>query len=268
MVTVNVPLGDLDSDDMRLLASLAPMASGRLHLTRNQNAMFRDVLVDDIPRLRKALLVHGLFAEGADGATDVRACTGSAVCSLGITAAPSVGARLLNHPALARNTGLRLHVSGCPNSCAQHQAADIGPSGAKVRIGGRVRLGYHVWLGADLGWGRLGVLAGRVAEEDVEDTVGSLVGCWEALRTAGESMAGTISRIGIEAFCAHLESVASGFEAGGDEPDRLPAGSAPAKTTRVRATPKTAPWTSFALGDFAATNAALTITSRTTATPT
>ena len=235
MVTVNVPLGDLDSDDMRLLASLAPMGSGRLHLTRNQNAMFRDVLVHDIPRLRRALLAHGLCAEGADGATDVRACTGSAVCSLGITAAPSVGARLLNHPALARNTGLRLHVSGCPNSCAQHQAADIGLSGAKVRIGGRVRLGYHVWLGADLGWGRLGVLAGRVAEEDVEDTVGSLVGCWEALRTAGESMAGTISRIGIEAFCAHLESVASGFEAGGDEPDRLPAGSAPAVSPPLEA---------------------------------
>src|SRR2546421_9485199 len=27
---------------------------------------------------------------------------------------------------------LRIHISGCPNSCAQHQVADIGLSGTRV----------------------------------------------------------------------------------------------------------------------------------------
>ena len=41
-------------------------------------------------------------------------------------------------------------VSGCPNSCAQHQIADIGLAGSKVRVGGRTVDGYQVYLGADL----------------------------------------------------------------------------------------------------------------------
>ncbi|HEX9529627.1 MAG TPA: nitrite/sulfite reductase, partial [Acidimicrobiales bacterium] len=217
MVTVNVPLGDLTSDEMRLLSSLAPTGDGQLHLTRNQNAMFRDVCVADIPGLRLALASHGLSTEGADAAGDVRACTGSAVCALGITAAPAAGARLIGHSALARNSGLRVHVSGCPNSCAQHQAAAIGLSGATVRINGEIRLGYHVWLGGDLEAGRLGVLAGRVADDSVEEAVGAIVGCWEATRAVGESLPSTVARIGADAFCRHLEAVASGFQTGAGE---------------------------------------------------
>jgi ferredoxin-nitrite reductase len=219
MVTVNVPLGDLDSADMRLLAGLARTGDGCLHLTRNQNVQFRDVPVDEVAPLRRHLAMRRLGPAGADGAGDVRACTGSAVCSLAITAAPRAGARLLDSAALARNSSLRVHVSGCPNSCAQHQAADIGLSGAKVRINGRTRLGYHVWLGADLEHAQLGQIAGRVAEEDVEDVVERLVGVYEALRWPGESMAATVRRIGLDAFAAHVSAVADRFEPGPDELD-------------------------------------------------
>ena len=35
-----------------------------------------------------------------------------------------------DNAALARSSGLRVFVSGCPNSCAQHQAGDIGLAGS------------------------------------------------------------------------------------------------------------------------------------------
>ncbi|HEX3542342.1 MAG TPA: nitrite/sulfite reductase [Acidimicrobiales bacterium] len=219
-VTVNVPLGDLTPDELRGLAALAEVrGDGLLHLTRNQNVAVRAVRLASLPVVRAELDRFGLGLAGADEATDVRACTGSAVCSLGITAAPDHGRALLSLPTLARNSNLRVHVSGCPNSCAQHHAADIGLSGAKVRVNGRTRLGYQLWLGADIAEGRLATMLGRVADTDVNQVVGAVVGVWEAVRHRGERFGQTVQRVGEDAFAAHIASVAEGFNPGPDPVD-------------------------------------------------
>lgn len=217
--TVNVPLGDLDGDDIRLLADAADIfGGGVLHVTGNQNVVFRDVEVGRIGALRALLRRSALDLVGSDGSLDIRACTGSRVCALGITDSPGVGDELRSSAMLARNSALRVHVSGCPNSCAQHQAGDIGLSGAKVRIGGKTRLGYHVWLGADLERQRVGEIVGRCAAEDVTAVVDALIGVWEALRSRGETLSETVHRIGHAAFAAHLAAIVDGsFEPGSDE---------------------------------------------------
>jgi ferredoxin-nitrite reductase len=109
-----------------------------------------------------------------------------------------------------------VHVSGCPNSCAQHQAADIGLAGAKVRIAGVTRVGYTVFVGADLRKGRVAEPIGRVADDDVESVVSGIIGSWEALRRAGERLVDTIDRVGADAFAAQVATIASGFELGLD----------------------------------------------------
>jgi sulfite reductase beta subunit-like hemoprotein len=223
-VTIRVPLGDIDSDDARRLATLPALGDGFIYLTRDQNLVLRDVPVGRVPEVRIPVRDLRLSLDGADATADIRACTGSAVCSLGITRAPAVGDRLRALPALVRNAGLRVHVSGCPNSCAQHQAGDIGLSGAKVRVGGRTRLGYRVWLGADLEGELLAEVAGRAAEEDVERVVTAVVGMWEAMRRAGEPLGRTVRRVGLDAFAAHLSTLADGFEPGADEPELVAVG--------------------------------------------
>ena len=218
-LTVNVPMGDLDADELVALTNLSVgFADGSLHLTRNQNVALRDVRVEAVSEVRRRLSALDLGLEGADAAVDIRACTGSAVCSLAITAAPSTGHQVMaRSTALARNSQLRVHVSGCPNSCAQHQAADIGLSGAKVKIGGSVVLGYQVWVGADLEAGVVGRVIGRVAEHDVPVVVDAVVGAWEATRHSGERFSATVGRVGDDAFSAHVTSIAGGsWEAGAD----------------------------------------------------
>jgi ferredoxin-nitrite reductase/sulfite reductase (ferredoxin) len=219
IVTVRVPLGDLDGEDVRWLADIADaMSDQTLYLTRNQNVVLREVSVGDVAALQTHLARRGLGTGAADAALDVRACTGSAVCSLAITAAPTLGARLLKSSPLARNSGLRVHISGCPNSCAQHQAADIGLSGAKVRVDGETRLGYHVWVGADLGDGCLGNVIGRTSEEEAPAVVDAIIGAWEALRRRGEPLATTIRRVGVDAFGSVVEARAHRqFRAGVDD---------------------------------------------------
>jgi sulfite reductase (ferredoxin) len=220
MITVNVPLGDLDGDDARALADLADtVADERLYLTKNQNLMLRHVPLDRVPVIRGRLETLGLGLEGADQAVDVRTCTGGPVCALAITPAPASGWQLLRNPMLMRNSGMRLHISGCPNACVQHQIADIGFSGGKVTIHGTARLGYQVWLGGEVRGEVMGRVVGRISEADVPSIVEAIVGVWEALRTRGETLSQTVNRIGIDGFKAQIGAVFNGLWEPGPEPE-------------------------------------------------
>lgn len=224
LLTVDVPLGDTCGAELELLADLADRyAGGLLNLSRDQDVVLRDVALADIAAIRAALAARGLFLSGEGSAPTVRACTGSAVCALGITSAPDTGRSLVDRPALARSSSLRVHVSGCPNSCAQHQVADIGLAGSKVRVGGATRDGYHVHVGADLDRSVVGETIGRVADEDVPAAVDALVGAWEALRHEGETLGATSRRVGLDALAAHLSTVMADRWAEGPDPVDAPA---------------------------------------------
>jgi sulfite reductase beta subunit-like hemoprotein len=223
LVTIDVPLGDTSGSELELLADLADHhADGALTLSRDQDVVLRNVPLGSIPALRDALRSRGLFISGEAHTPKVRACTGSAVCALGITTAPDAGRALLSNPSLGRNSSLRVHVSGCPNSCAQHQLGDIGLAGSKVRVNGAARDGYLVHVGADLDRGVVGEVIGRVATEDVDAAVSALVGAWEALRHEGETLGATARRVGLDALTAHLSTVMAERWAEGPEPVAVP----------------------------------------------
>lgn len=219
-ITIALPLGDTNRSELELVADLADRhGDGHLVLGRDQDVVLRNVPVDRVDAIRVALAPRGLTFAGEGADASVRACTGSAVCALGISPAPADGRTLLATPGLRRNSALRVHVSGCPNSCAQHQAGDIGLAGTKVRLGGATRLGYHLFLGADLASGRVGELVGRMAADDAPSVVDAVIGTWEATRHGGESLSTTVHRLGIDAFAAALESVLDDRWATGAEPE-------------------------------------------------
>ena len=223
-VTVDAPMGDLYGADLEVLSDLADrFCDGALNLSRDQNVVLRNVPVAAVAEVREKLLELGLYLLGEAHVATVRACTGSAVCALGITTAPDTGISLLKSPGLGRNSSLRVHISGCPNSCAQHQIGDIGLAGSKVKVGGKARDGYQIFLGADLDVHRAGEIVGRVAAEDVPAAVEAVVGTWESLRHSAETLGQTVNRLGHEAFAANIETAMrgrweSGPEPGDDEP--------------------------------------------------
>jgi len=219
-ITIDLPLGDTNGSELELIADLADRyGDGALLLGRDQDVVLRNVAVADVDAVRQAIAPRGLTFAGEGPTASIRACTGSSVCAIGIAEAPDAGRMLLASPALRRNSSLRVHVSGCPNSCAQHQAGDIGLAGSKVRISGATRLGYHLFLGADLGRGRVGEVVGRVAADDVPAAVDAVVGVWEAVRRAGETLSHTVHRIGVDGFAANLETVMAERWATGPEPE-------------------------------------------------
>ena len=219
VLVVDIPLGDCCGADLELLSDIADRhGDGVLHLDRDQNVRLRNIPIEKVAAIRETLNSRGLFLLGESHVAAVRACTGSAVCDLGMTRAPDAGASLLESPSLGRNSALRVHISGCPNSCAQHQIGDIGLSGAKVRIAGKTRDGYQVYLGADLAHRQVGEVVGRVAVEHVRGAVDAIVNTWESLRHGSESLSQTVERVGQEAFAAYIATVVGEAWASGPEP--------------------------------------------------
>jgi sulfite reductase beta subunit-like hemoprotein len=224
LVTVDLPMGDTCGSELELLADLADRhGDGALMLTRDQNVTLRNVGLDALTSIRSAVATRGLHLDGETDTAAVRACTGSQVCSLGITDAPGAGRALTGLTSLRRNPALRVHVSGCPNSCSQHQAGDVGLAGSKVRIGGRTTDGYHLFVGTRIENGLFGEAVGRVAEADLHPAVDAVVGLWESVRRAGETMGTTFRRIGLDAVAAQLETTLAERWATGVEPELAPA---------------------------------------------
>ena|SRR5437588_5028242 len=91
---------------------------------------------------------------------------------------------------LKLDTPINLHLTGCPNSCAQHYMGDIGLIGTKVEGGDDMVDGYHVFIGggygAEQGIGR--EIYRSVVAADVPPTIERMLRAYLENRTGtGES---------------------------------------------------------------------------------
>lgn len=154
IVKVRVPTGDLTPAQLRGISAIAREHTGdTVRIGADQSIYLRYVPTDRLPRVRDALLTLGLGQARAGGLGDTVTCPGASTCKLGITTPRAVAGelqplldRLALHPRLE---SLRIHVSGCPNSCATHQLADIGLFGAARSVGGVTAPHFVMLLGGE-----------------------------------------------------------------------------------------------------------------------
>jgi sulfite reductase (ferredoxin) len=155
-VKLKVPSGDLSPQQLRGLARLVDrFGTDHARIGVDQSLFLRWVRTDELLSLHAELDGLGLAAPRAGGLGDTVTCPGADTCKLGITSPRSVARELAPllvamaaHPRLQR---IRIHVSGCPNSCAQHQVADIGLFGAARTKGGVVAPSFVLMLGGYAG---------------------------------------------------------------------------------------------------------------------
>ncbi|MFN3200546.1 MAG: nitrite/sulfite reductase [Bradymonadia bacterium] len=207
-VRVRVPRGDLVPDQLRGLANLLRAHSGdTMRIAADQSLFIRWVPFDHLLELKAGLEALGLGQARAGGLGDTVTCPGSDSCKLGITSPRSVARHIeARIDALAEDTRLerlRIKISGCPNSCAQHQTADIGLYGATRTIAGRAAPHYMLYLGGRPGGMRLnaeiggfGLHVGRVPALRVGEVVELLLKTFIEESDAGEEFALWVYRTG------------------------------------------------------------------------
>lgn len=94
-----------------------------------------------------------------------------------------------------------LQISGCPNSCAKQQVADIGLVGSMTVVNGERRYSYLMAVGGSLGETsgdvRLGAAVRKgITEDRVPSTVEALVEVVWQHRHEGESFRDAVTRLG------------------------------------------------------------------------
>ncbi|KAI3893826.1 hypothetical protein MKW92_023870 [Papaver armeniacum] len=155
-VGLHVPVGRLQADDMFELARLADeYGSSELRLTVEQNIIIPNIENSKIEKLLNEPLLKDRFSpEPPILMKGLVACTGNQFCGQAIieTKARALQVAEEVHKLVEVTKPVRMHWTGCPNTCGQVQVADIGFMGCMARDeNGKICEGADVYLGGRIG---------------------------------------------------------------------------------------------------------------------
>jgi sulfite reductase (ferredoxin) len=199
---VGVPVlrGRLNPAQLRIVADTAERhASGRLRTTVMQNLVVLDVPRTGLADVLRAVDDAGLPLTVSPFARGTVACTGTEFCKLALTETKGFAARLVEDlearlPSFYEH--IKIHVTGCPNSCGQHWIADIGLEGKKMKIDGRLVDAYYFCIGGAAG-GHAAIarpVGYRVPAFEVAPAIERLARTYLAQRLPGDTFRAFCSR--------------------------------------------------------------------------
>ena len=173
--------GRMSGEQLLDIAELAEKyAGGEVRTTVMQNFVIPHVPKDNLEALLNGLSSQGLTVEATNFWRGAVACTGTEFCKLAITETKGF-ARWLVEEMEGRLPGfdqqIKLHVTGCPNSCGQHWIADVGLEGKKIKHDGKLADAWSFALGGALGVhsGVARVVNYRCLSADVPDALERLL---------------------------------------------------------------------------------------------
>lgn len=204
-VTVKVPLGDLTSTQLRVLALMArEYVAETVRTSVEQNLLFRWVSEADLPAFYGDLQAVGLADPNADTIADITSCPGTDTCKLGISASRGLARELSQRLEKMMDEmpdevkKLKLKVSGCPNSCGQHHVSDLGFYGVSRKAGSYTVPHFQLVLGGQ--WknngGSYGLAVAAVPSKRIPETVQRLTGKFVKERLKDESFQEFVKRVG------------------------------------------------------------------------
>jgi ferredoxin-nitrite reductase len=205
-IGVPVHLGLISGDQMIAVANLAERVGGDVRITRQQNCIVANVPSAEVDSVIAELAQIGFALDVNPVRGNSIACTGEPHCNFSVTETKTRLDRLIDR--LEETFGLqiadlRLHLDGCPHSCAQHWIADLGFQGTTARDeGGEKRQAYDIFVRGGLGPGaQIGrPLFRRVPTEELDVAVEGLIGGWITDRRDGESFAEFARRLDDDAL--------------------------------------------------------------------
>jgi sulfite reductase (ferredoxin) len=204
VVFVTLGAGDITSNQLRSLAKTIQNYSGEgcARNTPNQNFAVRFVKATDLPEFYNDLAKIGLANPGALTMSSAVGCSGTTSCNLAITNSHRLAKEIQSkfiELGLDTEDDLRdstIKISGCPNSCGQHEIATIGFYGGASRIEGTMTPTYTMMFGGRDGEeGMLGRTVMRVPAKRVISTIIKIIEIYRQERSADESLTKWIDKL-------------------------------------------------------------------------
>jgi sulfite reductase (ferredoxin) len=209
-VGASVMGGRLSGDQLEQLAALADKyGDGSLRATIAQNILLVNIKNEHVKALISDLNALDLRVEVTPFWRGAVACTGTEFCKLAI-AETKAFSKWLTEEMEGRLPGfdqqIKLHVTGCTNSCGQSWIADIGLEGKKIKKDGKLVDAFYFCVGGAVGkYARTARQIGyRAAAEDCPEAVERLLRGYLALREPGEDLRAYFARTSDEDLRTHL----------------------------------------------------------------
>eukprot|EP00242_Pyramimonas_sp_CCMP2087_P010300 CAMPEP_0198212628 /NCGR_PEP_ID=MMETSP1445-20131203/26849_1 /TAXON_ID=36898 /ORGANISM="Pyramimonas sp., Strain CCMP2087" /LENGTH=602 /DNA_ID=CAMNT_0043887123 /DNA_START=226 /DNA_END=2034 /DNA_ORIENTATION=- len=155
-VGINVPVGRLFADDMLALAHLAETyGDGDIRMTVEQNVILSGVPDAKLAELMgQPLLAKDKFDTAPGHLTaHVVSCPGSQFCGFGQIETKQTAKEMSEHleRTLDMPKEVRIHWTGCPNTCGQVQVADLGFLGTQVKGPNGPEPAVDIFMGGTIG---------------------------------------------------------------------------------------------------------------------
>ena len=169
-VGLHVPMGRFDAEQMFELARLAAVyGNGELRLTVEQNVILTHIPTENLEPLLAEPLLQTFQIAPSPLSRSVISCTGARYCNFALIETKQRAWQLAQEldAELALSQRVRIHWTGCPNSCGQPQAGDIGLIGSKTRQDGQTVEAANIYTGGKVG---KGACLGSLQEKNVPMT--------------------------------------------------------------------------------------------------
>jgi sulfite reductase (ferredoxin) len=204
--------GRITAEQMHNAADLAErFGNGEMRTTNMQNLLIVNVPQKNTNALVLELDAIGLRVKASPFWRGAVACSGTEFCKLAITETKGFTRWLveeLDERLPGFDQQLKLHVTGCPNSCGQHWIADIGIEGKKLKVNGEMLDAYYFCLGGAVGQAQAIArpVGYRCLAREVPDAIERLLGRYQERRLSGENLR--------QFFARHNDGELRGFLAG------------------------------------------------------
>ncbi|HEY9652356.1 MAG TPA: ferredoxin--nitrite reductase [Coleofasciculaceae cyanobacterium] len=153
-VGLHIPIGRLYAPDMFELARMAEVyGSGEIRFTVEQNVILPNIADSRLEPFLAEPLLQRFSINPAPLTRSLVSCTGSQFCNFALIETKNRALAMVKalEAELETPQRVRIHWTGCPNSCGQPQVADIGLMGTKVRKNGKAAEGVDIYMGGKVG---------------------------------------------------------------------------------------------------------------------
>jgi ferredoxin-nitrite reductase len=203
-VGVNFAGGRIHDSKLEKIADIAEKYAApgldAIRLTAKQNLLLLNIPEANLPALKAELDKGGFVYESSNFRKGCVSCTGIEFCNLAVAETKNRMIALVDQ--LEATSGwykdkIRIHFSGCPSSCGQHQIADIGFRGAKTKVNGEQVDAYDAFIGGRLGANRRfnELLKGKIIAKDVHLFIDKLLHVFDSKKIDGETFAEFCDRV-------------------------------------------------------------------------
>ncbi len=199
-IGASVVRGRITPSQLRLAADLAERyGDGHVRATPMQNLLLVNIPEPHLATVISQLTAGGLPVTSSAFVRGTVACTGSEFCKLALTETKSFArwlTKILEDRYPDFQHQLKLHITGCPNSCGQHWIADIGIEGKKIKVDGKLVDAYYFCVGGSVG--HIASIARpvgyRCRADEVPEAISRLLDAFQSDRHAGENLQHFLAR--------------------------------------------------------------------------